>query len=273
MAIVRTGRGPACSHEPGCPHDIGPAAAGFDGLSAMGRLSALRVPGIDSAAVPVGAGPIERRAETPQELAARIVREALETSLAATKQPAYRLVRAAERAPAPVTVEEAPVTTPAAPPLIPCGSCLHEPVCALKRELPADPATLAQPSILGPGLWLVPTSVTIRCDHHLEAIAASPSGRTIAIREPASAKRLTDESRERGSSTGRVLYAQRRAEKHALVIAQLRLHGGSAEAVGRAMGVTGSAVRLWIKRMATDGTLPADIAELVAARTRRAVGA
>lgn len=54
MAVVR--RGPTkCAHEPGCPHDIGPAAAGF-------------APGINAGAVPElrtgasgrGSGPVER---------------------------------------------------------------------------------------------------------------------------------------------------------------------------------------------------------------------
>ena len=40
MAIARTGPTNGCAHAPGCPHDIGPAAAGIDGLAAMGMQTA-----------------------------------------------------------------------------------------------------------------------------------------------------------------------------------------------------------------------------------------
>ena len=96
-------------------------------------------------------------------------------------------------------------------------------------------------------------------------LAAAPKGR------PRTREAPSQESRERGAAVSSALYAERRRAKDAQAIEQLREHGGNAEAVGRAMGVTGAAVKQWLARMEAAGELPADVAELVAARGRRKV--
>jgi hypothetical protein len=77
MAIARTANTP-CRHGIGCPHDLGPAAAHVDGLSAASRLQAFAVSPDEVAAsvAAAGVGPVERRRETPEERAAREIRDA-----------------------------------------------------------------------------------------------------------------------------------------------------------------------------------------------------
>lgn len=176
--------------------DLGPAAArSGDGLAAAGRLSVMRVSEYLQAdiAQAAGAGPIERRPATPEDLAR------FEPAVPAPR-PAARAIPAvvpterhsgAERsmtstsgnlaqptrtpAPTPTRVEEEPVTepvpaTPHGGVLLPCTTCLHEPVCALKHDLPKDTAQLLKPAEIGPGLRLVTTGVRIECDHQLVSL-------------------------------------------------------------------------------------------------------
>lgn len=185
MAIARTRQTPGCSHGPGCPHDIGPAAAGVSSANAIA--AADRVVG--SWAQHGGSGPVERRVLTADELAARV------TACQALREPRHRpsegmhVMRPASRsaqespapseavgstaparaeapAPHPVTVpeEEPVVTTAPAPPAIPCGDCLHARVCGKRETIEG----LAGPEVIehAPGLRLVITR-TVECDDHL----------------------------------------------------------------------------------------------------------
>ena len=292
MARVRTGpRG----HEL-LDRSIGEAAARIDGLSALGRLSALRVPGIDGAAVAVGAGPIERRQATTDELAAVAARDSRPPVLpvrakAAPAAPAPQCphvwgprtgagrmhalaiaegwvevvcVRCgadydAPPAPAAPHPEEEPMPTPAAPPVIPCGTCLHEPVCRLKSELPADVTSYAR-QVIAPGLWLVSADYRVECDHYLgEPPAAVPlaNRRVVAASVDAAsharwkASRVTDEA----------------------IVDALRTAGGNRNRAAIAVELSHTELRRRVGVMQAEGTLPAEIEAMLTSKpgTRKAV--
>ena len=89
MAIVR--HGPTqCAHEPGCPHDIGPAAAGVtSAANALAAAPELRT-GMHERQ---GSGPVERRMETEAERESRLAayeRQALATRIAEDRTKAAR---------------------------------------------------------------------------------------------------------------------------------------------------------------------------------------
>ena len=199
------------------------------------------------------------------------------------------------RRPNPIRVpEEDPVTAPA-PPAIPCGDCLHFVVCGLKARLPDGKTTDVDE--LAPGLR-VAYHVVVECDHyrvepgepHVPSVRESSARLGITMTEhnapdivhPAPfeddlearrkkvAANLTQASRQRGADANRARAAGERATKDARAIALLRQHEGNAEAVGQAMGVTGTAVRGWVARMTAAGTLPDDVAALCAGRARKA---
>lgn len=132
------------------------------------------------------------------------------------------------------------MTTAAPPPVIPCGTCLHKPICYLRREIPDDPAQLAEPMIMGPGLRLVTTGVRLECDHHLEAVATSTSGRTIAIREPAAAPRHQSKAQE----------ARDKAQRAAAVMAALERHAGDRRAAAAELGMKLNALSMVAKHAA-----------------------
>lgn len=186
MAIARTRQASGCEHGPGCPHDIGPAAAGVS--SAANAIAAAdRVVG--SWSQQGGSGPVERRVLTADELAARVTagqalreprhrpsegmhvmrpasRSAQESTRPSGRVGAVAPARAEAPAPHPVTVpeEEPVVTTEPAPPAIPCGDCLHARVCGKRETIEG----LAGPEVIehAPGLRLVITR-TAECDDYL----------------------------------------------------------------------------------------------------------
>lgn len=252
MAIVRTGR---AAHQ---IRDIGPAACAVDGLAAIGRVSGVSALLVERAQA-LGAGPVERIHVDP-------------TPAIASAAPARQ--------------EETTVTTPA-PPASPCDDCIHALVCKLRDLIPM----VSGPIEVGPGLRVRYTEV-VECDHYLveseerRVLAArvaelapvpSPTDRRLAqspedleARRKKVAANLTQESRQRGADANRDRAAAERATKDVRAIALLREHDGNVEAVGRAMGVTGTAVRGWVTRMVAGGSLPDDVAALVSARARKA---
>lgn len=252
MAIVRTGR---AAHQ---IRDIGPAAGAVDGLAAIGRVSGVEALLVERAQA-VGAGPVERIHGDP-------------TPAIASAAPARQ--------------EEMTVTTPA-PPAIPCDDCIHALVCKLRDLIPM----VTGPIEVGPGLRVRYTEV-VECDHYRVeseerrvlaarvaelAPAPSPTDRRLAqspedleARRKKVAGNLTQESRQRGADANRARAAAIRATREGQAIGLLREHEGNAEAVGKIMGVSGTAVRGWIARMAAADTLPADVAALCAGRARKA---
>ncbi len=124
---------------------------------------------------------VTRRPATAADLArlepppsARPVRpgHAMHLMRQSTNPRSWRNYRSVMGADAPA-IEEEPVTpVTSTPPAIPCGTCLHEPVCALKASIP-DLGTHVQldPRKLADGLWLIVTGYAVDCDHHLPVIA------------------------------------------------------------------------------------------------------
>ena len=189
--------------------------------------------------------------------------------------------------PTPIRVpEEDPLTAPA-PPALPCEDCLHAAVCKLRDLIPH----VTGPIEVGPGLRVRYTEV-VECDHYLveteerrflaARVAELAPVPTPADRRPAQspedleARRQkvaaihTQASRQRGADANRDRAAAIRATKDGQAIGLLREHEGNAEAVGKIMSVTGTAVRGWVARMAGAGSLPDDVAALVATRARKA---
>ncbi len=225
MAIARRGPSAGCAHEPGCRHDIGPAAAGaVDGLAAAGRLSADHL--LAGAGSAVGVGPIERR------------------YLAPLTPPQ----------------EEGPVTTSAPPPVIPCGDCLHSPVCGLKELLTAS-VLLDDVEVIGTGLR-IRRSPTVECDHHLASLGTSTSGRVVAIAAPSDAERM-QASRLRGGQraaevntkprpTGRRHpshpgQAAEKAERARRVVEAVKRHGGDRRSAAAELGMRPNALVMVLK--------------------------
>lgn len=140
----------------------------------------------------------------------------------------------------------APPATPYAGITIPCTSCLHEPVCYLKREIPANPNVLAEPMILGPGLRLVTTGVRIECEHQLSP-AADPepirrehggeSWRTKPEPVPEPSKRHQSHRAEEDE----------KAKRAAAAVAALERHGGDRRAAAAELGMRPNAFALVIK--------------------------
>ena len=158
-----------------------------------------------------------------------------------------------------------PASIPAAP--LPCEDCLHSVVCGLREALKG----IAGPEVVehAPGLRLVITR-TVECDHHLAAapVAAPP----VEVVSLGPAPTIADVERVQASRVrgGAIRGRQMQKVSDDQVIDALRESGGDAEAAGRLAGVTGSAIRLRVKAMRTRGTLPADVEQLVAARSRKA---
>lgn len=126
MAVVRTGP----RDVEGTSRDIGPSGSGVDGLSAVGRLSALRV-GELVGDVAAGAGPIERRPATPDELARLDVAEHVKG--AETRQgPAMHVLR------------------PAAARMAESRMRGNERMLAGKREPHTEPAARSAPQVTRP---------------------------------------------------------------------------------------------------------------------------
>ena len=262
MARVRTGpRG----HEL-LDRSIGEAAARIDGLSALGRLSALRVPGIDAGAVAVGAGPIERRQATPAELAAIAARDSRPPVLPVrAKDPAYRLERIRAT---PTRPEEESVTTPVPPPFdVPCGTCLHEPVCGIRKEIPDAPGEPLS-AILAPGLRLLAVGYRIDCDHYLGEPAAAP--RLVVQTADAIAA-----SRRNGAAATSRLHAQRRASRvtDEAIVDALRAAGGNRARAALAVELSRAELGRRVGVMKAAGTLPDHVEAMLTSKpgTRKAV--
>ncbi len=148
-------------------------------------------------------------------------------------------------------------------PAVPCGNCLHDPVCALKRELPADPAQLAQPHVIGPGLRLVFSAARVQCDHHLAAPPrllepSTPPVDVSAFPPRASAAEMAQTSRERGARAN-----GERARKFTdeQLLEAVRGAAGNMSEAGRRLGVSQGAVRLRLQRLGD--AVPDDVAALV----------
>lgn len=370
MAIVRKSPGSGCEHGPGCPHDIGVAAAGVDGTNAreaMAAVDAVRLEAQQS----VGAGPVEKRQETLAERAAReardIVRSALEPRPAragipmhiprtvATQQlikgaggpaqPGDRVHRglptppASEPAPVPASraAQDAPpvsmgsglvVPAPARPvvpdpdpiehhqeepvmaiaeparPALPCATCLHDPVCALKERLSLYSGTEGEPSEsvteVAPGLRVVDVMRLdrIECDHQLVSLRAvepepirreypgeawrerMPAEEHVPAPEPITAERQAtkealDEAFAKPKPDGPTPAQQaariaRQRITDAQVIELVRTNNGNLEAVARVAKLSGQAIRARVRTMRDGDMLPADVVELLDGRKRKA---
>lgn len=226
MAVVRTGNGPAHAR------DIGPAAAAVDGMAAMGRLSALRVDRgalVADTASAAGAGPIERRTETPIERAARLARDTVPPRPKSTPRPVAAPSRAKED---PVTVSPTP------PAAAPCGTCLHAPVCRLRAAL-EELGPLAPVQVIESGLRAVATAWVLECDHHL----AAPAGSRPIVRTAA----RDAESRRRGGQATKAATQRIKAERAAAVMAALERHGGDRTAAARELGMKLNALTMVAK--------------------------
>jgi hypothetical protein len=201
MAVVRTGNGPAHVR------DIGPAAAAVDGVAALGRLSATRIDRgalVADAAHAQGAGPVERRYLGP------------------TKED-------------PVTV------TPTPPRAVPCGTCLHAPVCRLRATLD-DLGPIAPVQVIESGLRAVATAWVLECDHHL----AAPAGSRPIVRTAA----RDAESRRRGGQATKAATQQVKAERAEAVMAALARHDGDRVAAARELGMRLNALTMVAKHAA-----------------------
>ncbi len=189
---------------------------------------------------------VTRRPATAAELArlepsptARPVRPGHAMHLVPRQNPRswrnYRSALGAD-APAPSSIEEEPVTpVTTTPPAIPCGDCLHEPVCGLKALLPS---AYADDDELAAGL-LVRYTFTVECDHHLDDLAAVKAVTRIVERlddpEPEPGRRPSGSiNRARGE-----LAAQRAAE----VMAAIERHGGDRRAAAAELGMKPSGAR------------------------------
>jgi hypothetical protein len=223
MAVVRHGPTNGCVHGPGCPHDIGPT---------------------QDIAVYVVDTTIERRPATPAELARLSPAIAPPAQRPRTPGPSgsWRNYRSALGTPLPVTpLEEHPVTTPAAPPAIPCGSCLHERVCGQKdlihpeyrRELTA-------------GLTLVYASVTVECADLLPKIAlreTTADRMAIVPREEA----MIAAGKRQARHPGKPGEVEEKAKRAADCLAALERHGGDRKAAAAELGIRGNAFAMIVK--------------------------
>jgi hypothetical protein len=269
MAIVRTGPTPA--HR----RDIGPAAGSSgDGLAAIGRLSAFDASGgarpVDDGSMAAGSGPVERRRETVSERKDRETREAA-VRTTPTRPPglALQLVRVAPAAVAAKPLEEPIVPNPAPTPLetvvAPCGTCLHEAVCALKASIP-KPSTQLQPIHITDGVRLFPMAWRVECDHYLGEQPVTirrehggESWRTPSTPEQlqASRKRGGEANRERirkasidelkprhASKAGEDL---EKAQRAARVVAALERHGGDRRTAAAELGMKLNAFSMVLK--------------------------
>jgi hypothetical protein len=199
----------------------GSSAASNDPMAAYGRLSVAGFRG-DVAETPTGgAGPIERRKATPEELAAARAREAKPTHLVAvgggiarpapvttnaalTQQSRQRgaeanRARIAASRPSPVQEEpvseaeqdipgiipdELPFQTPEL--ITPCSSCVHEPVCAIRMTLDPLAFRLVTVEDLDEALTVRTPNVVIDCRHYL-----AQAVQMIAVAVPPRAKKAT----------------------------------------------------------------------------------
>jgi hypothetical protein len=260
MAVVRTGPRDAESRT----RDIGPAGSGVDGLSALGRLSALRVSDVVGD-VAMGYGEIERRQATPDELA-RLSGPVAVPSRPAVASPS---VAAGRR-----THPEVPVLVPVQA-AVPCVTCLHEPVCALKAQLApylgrvGSSESITEPA---PGLRLIEVVrlERIECDHHLVAAAAPPAHPSTADRmatsrqrgneamlakkaasgitqiRPATAAELAP-PRQPGHHGSKAGEQQEKAERAASAIAAVARHGGDRRAAAAELGMRPNALAMVLK--------------------------
>ncbi len=275
MAVSRTGRAP---HQ---IHDIGPAAA-YGGAD-NGRLAHLEVrTASDLVGKPVDATPaITRRRATPAELARlaepvvapmrpitvirpapRPAPSAIPAAVAAAPQHGVSTAASgnlAEPAEAPVVrhAQEEPVPVDATrKTAIPCGSCLHEPVCRLKDELPRDPEVLSQPHVIAPGLWLVFTGARVECDHYLGE-AAMPAPIVDLTPEPIrrehggeswrTQKAVREAKRQPGHHPAKPAEEREKAERLARVMAALERNGGDRKAAALELGMKVNALAMVVK--------------------------
>lgn len=311
MAIVRTRQAPGCTHGPGCPHDIGPAAAGVGAaVNAMAAVEArvAEVPGSWMQHIVRGSGEVTTRKATRAELARLEPPETVVPVAPVREGPAIHVMRPAaaiaarsrqrggERARAvyaeraasrraqqptasapvpvpvtPATVEEDPVTTPPAPPAIPCGDCLHARVCRDRENVEGtDPRgvievrpglrmvvlrihecddylapTFEPRAVAAPVVAPVPEPEPVRREHGGEswrtkaAPAAPEPARTVPV---ASADELT--RRSTAANRSRQAANDRRAAE---VLAVVERHGGDLSAAAKELGMRGSGVAMIVR--------------------------
>jgi hypothetical protein len=162
----------------------------------------------------------------------------------------------------PGPVERVVIATPE----LPCGGCAHAAVCSIRPLL--DPASLA---VRGPDrpheAIRIGVRITLECDHYLAAQPASVNGGrpTDAERMAASRRRgAAALPKARASRTGAVL-PKDRGERNALVAETLR-STSSRTAAALKLGVSPARVDQVIAEMREEGSLPADVAQTLAAR-------
>ncbi len=292
MAVVR--HGPTdCRHEPGCPHDIGPAACRVEGLAAMGRLSVMTVSEglLVDRAQSAGCGPVERRQETPGEREARLLREAPAPAPAAAGIPMH-VLRPAKRAPAPCPSPARPEEETAVPvtpaPAVPCHQCLHEPVCKLRAGLEVHLAEGARTVITAPGLRVRWGAPSVECDHLLSALPpARVAPALLRAPDPAPEPRVEvmpfparGETQAASAAAAefasiaaeRVAASRRRGGEHLRkatdeqLLEALRAAGGNQQAASRALGLSHMTVRHRVRALASAGRLPTDVAASLTSR-------
>jgi hypothetical protein len=263
MAVVRTGPRDAESRT----RDIGPAGSGVDGLSAVGRLSALRVSDVVGD-VAAGYGEIERRQATPEELARldapepvkptaetrpgpamHVLRPTADRMAASRMRGNERMLELAGKRPASTGPKEELMVTAAALE-VPCGTCLHEPVCSLKASIPAsagEPIAVQ----LAPGLRQYVQGFRIECDHQLvslrpvepEPIRAEYGGERWRSATPEE----VSEPRQPGRHDGYQGEAAGKADRAAKVVAAVARNGGDKRAAADELGMKLNALSMVLK--------------------------
>lgn len=286
--------------------DIGPAAASVDGLAALGRLSAFTPLAADTTHA-MGAGPVTVRKATPEDLARFGARREAGAPLARPSdamsilRPPARIVadparvqasrlRGGQRAkeirgsvpaapaPAPIQHEEESVTTTSTPEAgvpCPCIDCIHAPVCRLREDVAGfyDNAATYESILLDePAVRL---RFEVVCDFHTTSNRI-PVDVPVTVKieaGPAWLDHLTGPEPVRAEHGGESWREGDPYPRDGEALNLLRLHGGNLEAVARTMGVTGTTIRNWIRRMESAGAVPDDVASLLAARSRKAAAA
>jgi hypothetical protein len=290
MAIARRGPTSGCAHAPACPHDIGPAAAGGAAGVQANAVAAIREDTWkfrDDAGQALGLGVIERRVATSEELARLDGTPVVSEAAGNRPGPAIHLLRpsaatvaesrrrGAERhqavmaerravavAPVPSPVEEAPMTVTTAPPYeVPCGSCLHDPVCGIKAMIPEAPGApvFDEPA---PGLRVVALGYRVECDHLLkslhvvepEPIRAEHGGESWRTPPAVVAAAAPRQPGHHGVKTGE---AQEKAERAARVLAAIERHGGDRRLAAVELGMKLNAVAMIVKYAGNREALPA----------------
>lgn len=127
-------------------------------------------------------------------------------------------------------------TTP--PRAVPCGTCLHAPVCRLRATLD-DLGPIAPVQVIESGLRAVATAWVLECDHHL----AAPAGSRPIVRTAA----RDAESRRRGGQATKAATQRIKAERAAAVMAALARHNGDRAAAARELGMRLNALTMVAK--------------------------